>query len=163
MTKTATVTATILLASGGAALLARAAQTARPTAAPRAGERHHPGAYDLRDNDPGAGGWHAPARWAKKKNPFPATAARVAAGKAIFTTNCVACHGPHGHGNGPAGAFLKPKPKDLASKQVQSKSDGTLFWKISHGNKPMPPFASKFSRRKRWELVDFIRSLAKSK
>ncbi len=141
MTKTATVTATILLASGGAALLARAAQTAQPMDA----------------------GWKAPARWAKKKNPFPATAARAAAGKAIFTTNCVACHGPHGHGNGPAGAFLKPKPKDLASAQVQSKSDGTLFWQISHGHKPMPAYASKFSRRKRWELVDFIRTLAKGK
>jgi mono/diheme cytochrome c family protein len=31
----------------------------------------------------------------------------------IYTTRCTMCHGPAGKGDGPAGAALNPKPRDL--------------------------------------------------
>lgn len=37
----------------------------------------------------------------------------VEAGKTSFTTNCVVCHGDKGDGNGPAGAAMNPKPRNL--------------------------------------------------
>ncbi|HSN90688.1 MAG TPA: cytochrome c [Anaeromyxobacteraceae bacterium] len=37
----------------------------------------------------------------------------IAQGKASYATNCAACHGDAGKGDGPAGAALEPKPRDL--------------------------------------------------
>jgi mono/diheme cytochrome c family protein len=37
----------------------------------------------------------------------------VARGKASYETNCAACHGPKGLGDGEAGAALDPKPRNL--------------------------------------------------
>ncbi len=38
----------------------------------------------------------------------------VAKGKASYETNCAACHGPKGLGDGEAGAALDPKPRNFA-------------------------------------------------
>ncbi len=39
-------------------------------------------------------------------------------------------------------------------------TDGELFWKISHGRRPMPGFQNKLTEQERWELVDYIRTLS---
>lgn len=39
----------------------------------------------------------------------------VARGKELFESNCVACHGPMGHGDGPAAATMTPHPRNLSS------------------------------------------------
>lgn len=36
-------------------------------------------------------------------------------GKTLFATNCVACHGAQGRGDGPAAAALTPKPRNFTS------------------------------------------------
>ncbi len=46
--------------------------------------------------------------------PTIATAGDAAAGKVIFDTNCMTCHGPTGKGDGPLSAALNPKPRDLS-------------------------------------------------
>jgi len=47
---------------------------------------------------------------------FTASQARAdaaAEAKEIFSTRCSTCHGPQGKGDGPAGAALNPKPRNL--------------------------------------------------
>lgn len=39
----------------------------------------------------------------------------VARGKALFDSNCGACHGAQGRGDGPAAATMNPKPRNLAN------------------------------------------------
>jgi mono/diheme cytochrome c family protein len=39
----------------------------------------------------------------------------VARGKAIYESNCTACHGAQGRGDGPAAATMNPKPRNLAN------------------------------------------------
>ena len=101
------------------------------------------------------GPWQAPASEKGKKSP----GGNAANGKKLADTNCVSCHGS-GKGDGPAAAALNPKPADWTSAKVQSESDGELFWKISNGRGPMPPWKH-LSDKDRWDLVAHVRSLKK--
>ena len=47
------------------------------------------------------------------------TPALVEKGKASFATNCVACHGKGGEGDGPAAKALKPPPQNLVTHPVK--------------------------------------------
>jgi mono/diheme cytochrome c family protein len=105
--------------------------------------------------------WVAPAAAQAIKTPVPSTNASLKEGKSLYVTNCAPCHGNKGKGDGPAAAALSPKPADHTSAAVQREKDGSLFWKISQGNKPMPSYKTALSATQRWELVDYIRSLAK--
>lgn len=63
-----------------------------------------------------------------------ATPESIEKGKQSYATNCLACHGASGDGNGPAGAYMKPKPRDLAKEKFK-KGDkpGSVFKVLSEG------------------------------
>jgi len=117
-------------------------------------------ALDSRGDDAKSDEWKAPARAARKKNPIPADDKSSAAGRDVYVKQCLSCHGETGKGDGTAAKDLDPKPKDLSSPDVQSQSDGTLFWKITTGKKPMPTFEKLTSEDDRWNVVNYIRTLA---
>ena len=100
------------------------------------------------------GPWEAPAAEKAKKSP----GGNAANGKKLAETNCVSCHGTSGKGDGPAAQALTPKPADWTSAKVQAESDGALFWKISNGRGPMPPWKH-LPENDRWAVIQYIRSL----
>ena len=103
------------------------------------------------------GPWAAPADAKKMKNPVKG----VGNAKKSVETNCGSCHGAGGKGDGPAAAALPPpKPANWTVDAVQKQTDGEIFWKISNGRGAMPPWKH-LPEKERWELVNFIRSLAK--
>ena len=104
------------------------------------------------------GAWVAPAAEKVKKSPLANDKKFVDQGAAVAKTNCVPCHGAKGKGDGAAAAALNPKPADWTSSRVQSESDGELFWKISTGRGPMPPWGH-LPEADRWAVVRYIRSL----
>ncbi len=106
------------------------------------------------------GKWEAPPEAKKLKNPLPKSDKVLAQGKKLAETNCVPCHGTSGKGNGPAAAALPVKPADWTSPAVQSETDGEIFWKISNGRGPMPPWKY-LPESDRWALVHFVRTLKK--
>jgi mono/diheme cytochrome c family protein len=96
-------------------------------------------------------------------NPIPANSGSVAAGQAVFTTNCVPCHGVSGKGDGPIGLTLNPRPADLTIHAVPGvHSDGQLFEWITNGfpGSVMPAFRTTLSDDDRWNLVNYIRTFA---
>ena len=104
----------------------------------------------VRDRDPE---WVAPPKAASKPNPLVRQAAAESGGRKIFGQRCAACHADDGAGT--------TKAPDLTAPDVQSQTDGALFWKISSGNTRggMPSF-SFLPEAQRWQIVLRLRSLA---
>jgi mono/diheme cytochrome c family protein len=106
--------------------------------------------------------WIAPKDADNLKNPLAGNTSVLPDAKALYTANCGPCHGDKGRGDGPAAPGLNPKPADHSSVAVQNESDGALFWKLSEGRAPMPGYKKIFSDQQRWELINYIRTLART-
>ena len=103
-----------------------------------------------------------PAEAAKLKNPVPADAASLAAGKKVFDSSCSQCHGATGQGDGKMAAMVTPKPSNLVdSEWKHGSSDGEIFVVIRDGVKGtgMKGFASKMTEHEMWDVVNYIWSL----
>ena len=106
--------------------------------------------------------WNAPAAARNMQNPVPATDDSITAGMMSYSTHCENCHGERGDGKGPRAEKLSIAPSDFTDAHAMGQmTDGELFWKISHGRRPMPAFREKLTEQERWELVDYIRTLAR--
>jgi mono/diheme cytochrome c family protein len=104
----------------------------------------------VRERDPD---WTAPLRDAARSNPLAHQANVVAGGRKLYGQRCNTCHGDDGRGTSRA--------PNLLAIDVQTQSDGTLFWKITSGNTHggMPSF-SFLPQAQRWQLVLHLRTLA---
>lgn len=103
--------------------------------------------------------WVAPVSADKIVNPLNGDVKATASGKKLYKMLCSVCHGLKGKGDGIGGAGLTPKPTDLTSEAVQSQSDGAIFWKIAEGRAPMASYKSSIPENKRWEIINYIRTL----
>jgi len=99
-----------------------------------------------------------PTEYAGLTNPLGAEAASQ--GAQIFKTNCEMCHGPQGHGDGPAGQALNPRPRNLAELQINA-GDDFLFWRIREGKSGTSMVAWKgiLTDKQIWEVIAFIHTL----
>jgi mono/diheme cytochrome c family protein len=104
--------------------------------------------------------WKAPPSAANRPNPLAGNANATAAGQKLYVGNCMTCHGASGKGDGPGAAALEKKPADLSARIKAGATDGELFWKISEGRSPMISWKGSLSETQRWELVNYIKSLA---
>jgi len=44
---------------------------------------------------------------------------------------------------------------------MRTESDGEFFWKITKGKKPMPSYEARLTPNDRWNVINYVRSLAK--
>jgi mono/diheme cytochrome c family protein len=106
--------------------------------------------------------WIVPEEVKKLKNPIAPTESTLKDAKEIYGDECAQCHGEYGKGDGPEAMMHSPAPADLTdARQMNSVTDGEIFYQISEGRKPMPSFKKRLTEDQRWGLVLFVRSYSK--
>jgi len=100
---------------------------------------------------------------ARIQNPVAATAQSISNGQRVYQRYCASCHGSNAEG-GP-GNDLIPAAPDLTDREWKHGStDGEIFSVIKNGVPPdlnMVPFADQIADTDIWNIVNYIRSLAK--
>jgi mono/diheme cytochrome c family protein len=87
----------------------------------------------------------------------------VARGKTLFEKNCAQCHGPLGHGDGPAAATMNPKPRNFSgSEEWKNGPDMPGIFKTVSGGISGTSMSSfdYFPKKDRMALVHYVQSLA---
>lgn len=104
--------------------------------------------------------WVAPAAQAQMKNPLAVNESSLGAGQKIYRKRCIGCHGKTGNGDGPDAVDLGIHPAKLSDPGMRAETDGALFWKITAGKKPMPSYSTRLSPTDRWNVINYLRTLA---
>jgi mono/diheme cytochrome c family protein len=96
---------------------------------------------------------------AEIKNPLPElTKKEMAEAGRLFNINCAICHGAGGQANGPLSTKIGAIA-NLTAPQYIAMADGTMFHSINYGKNTMGSYASQLSRKQRWMIVHYIRTL----
>jgi mono/diheme cytochrome c family protein len=121
------------------------------------------------------GKWeHRIVTWAKHSflvrskhltNPLPATSENTAEGRQNFSHYCFVCHGLDGQNTGvPFADAMSPSVPSLATVEVQSYTDGQIYWVIKNGLWPsgMPASRGILTDEEIWSIVTYVRNLPRA-
>lgn len=111
---------------------------------------------------PAGNGWQLPPDAEDTKNPFPADAKLLDAGKTVFKDKCVRCHGPGGLGDGKDAEPEHQEDMDLTNpRRAARNSDGVVFYKVMNGRKQpkMPAFKDELTKDQVWSVVAYVQTL----
>ena len=101
---------------------------------------------------------------ARIKNPVAASAGSIAAGKQVYQRYCATCHGTNAEGG--SGSDISPPAPDLTdSEWKHGSTDGEIFSVIKNGVPPdlsMEPWGDRIKDTDIWNVVNYVRSLAKT-
>lgn len=103
-----------------------------------------------------------PAEAAKQPNPVKSSPESIARGKKWWGTDCAMCHGHNGDGKGSLAADMKLQLADFTNPAaLKDRTDGELFYIIKTGIQDMPPEGDRLKPQENWDVVNYVRSLAK--
>lgn len=105
----------------------------------------------------------APSTTPAAQAPAPAPAAFSA--EATFNTVCATCHGAGGHGDGPAGMALDPRPASFGEAEFwETRDDAHLFTVIKEGGAAvgrsplMVGWGASYNDDQIHELVEYVKT-----
>jgi mono/diheme cytochrome c family protein len=102
---------------------------------------------------------------AKLKNPVAAASESLAAGQQAYRRNCASCHGINAEG-GPGNDLIPAAPDLTDDAWDHGSTDGEIFDSIKNGVAPdfnMVPWKDKLTDTEIWNVVNYLRSIAKKK
>jgi len=103
-----------------------------------------------------------PPEAAAKANPVKPTAESLAKGKKLYGYDCAMCHGKDGDGKGDMSSDMKNVTDFTNPDALKNRTDGELFYIIRKGKgDDMPPEGDRAKDDDIWNMVNYIRSLAK--
>jgi mono/diheme cytochrome c family protein len=82
-------------------------------------------------------------------------------GQKYFETNCMACHGMKGLGNGPVSLKMPVAVPSLMSDKIRKWSDTRIFHTITMGQGVMGSYATHIPEKYRWQVVNYVRFMQK--
>ncbi len=99
---------------------------------------------------------------AQKPNPVKSSPESLARARKWWNMDCAMCHGKDGDGKGEVAADMKLKTVDFTSPAtLKGPTDGEIFYIIKTGHQDMPPEGERIKAEDGWDLVNYVRSLAK--
>ena len=105
-----------------------------------------------------------PVEAAKKENPVKPTPESLARAKKWWTLDCEMCHNKNGDGKGETAKDMKLTMVNFTDPATfKDHTDGELYWVIKNGHNDMPAEGSRVTTEQGWDLVNYVRSLAKKK
>jgi len=105
-----------------------------------------------------------PVEAAKQSNPVKSSPESIARAKKWWTLDCAMCHGKDGDGKGETATEMKLKIADFTDPAtLKDRTDGEIFYIIKNGHDDMPPEGQRVKVEENWDLVNYVRSLAKKK
>jgi mono/diheme cytochrome c family protein len=98
----------------------------------------------------------------KLVNPVKATPESIALGKKAYGTDCAMCHGKTGAGDGELAVDMKLKLRDYRdAESLKAMTDGEIFEVILKGKGQMSGEEGRMQARQLWNVVNYVRGLAK--
>ncbi len=99
------------------------------------------------------------------KEPWVSSPELVTYGQKLFQTNCAMCHGPEGKGDGPAGAGLNPKPRNLVAGGWKKGAGAIAHYQVLQEGLAGSSMASyaHLKSADRWAMVHYIESITQDK
>jgi mono/diheme cytochrome c family protein len=142
-----------VLVSAAAMLLALAAGAGQEKPAPeKAKDPRFPEGYTI------------PVEEAQRPNPVKVTETSIAAGARFYSTQCAMCHGKTGDGKGDLAEQMGLKMPDWRKPEsLQKFTDGELFYILTNGMGKMPAEGDRTPDEKKWNVINYLRSISKSK
>jgi len=105
-----------------------------------------------------------PIEAARQANPVKSSPESLARAKKWWDMDCTMCHGKEGNGKGDLAAEMKLKVADFTDPiTLKDRTDGEIFYIIKNGHQDMPPEGERVKPEENWDLVNYVRSLAKPK
>ena len=102
-----------------------------------------------------------PPEAASQPNPVKPSSESLAKGKKVYGYDCAVCHGKDGDGKGDMDMKNVSDFTDPAT--LKNRTDGELFYIIKKGKGEMPPEGDRGKSEDIWNLVNYVRSMAKKK
>jgi mono/diheme cytochrome c family protein len=100
---------------------------------------------------------------AKKENPVKSSSTSIASGKKKYGQDCAMCHGKEGAGDGDLAEDMHLKLKDLRdAAALKGMTDGEIYSLINNGKGKMMGEEGRLKPDEIWDVVNFVRSLAKN-
>jgi mono/diheme cytochrome c family protein len=98
-------------------------------------------------------------------NPMQGSLMDLVAGKDLFTTFCIGCHGPLGDGKGhlfTSGKFAIP-PASLLSPKMLAAPGGEIYHVITAGFNTMGAHGPQIRPNDRWQIVNYVQNVLQKK
>lgn len=103
-----------------------------------------------------------PVEAVRTPNPVKSSPESIARAQKWWTIDCAMCHGKEGNGKGETGVAMKLTIGDFTDPAtLKDRTDGELFYIIKNGHEDMPPEGQRIKPEENWDLVNYVRSLAK--
>jgi mono/diheme cytochrome c family protein len=93
-------------------------------------------------------------------NPVAADQVSLQRGGILYDIHCALCHGKSGRGDGPLASYFTRTPERLSGPKAAAEFDGTVYLMILQGVGEMPSLAENLTIRERWDVINYIRTLA---